>query len=92
MQVAPVQRGPEPTTDRFVVVMHGHEPRVTPGQTLAVQADKPFTGLSSFGSSFLSKFEASQCNAKLLEVGGVQVECSCPFAWKRPVSSLDPIK
>ena len=59
--------GPEPTTDRFVVVMHGHEPRVTPGQTLAVQSDKPFTGLTSFGSSFLSKFEASQCNAKLLE-------------------------
>jgi|UniRef100_A0A7S0X8V2 EH domain-containing protein 1 len=47
--------------------MHGHEPRVTPGQTLAVQSDKPFTGLSTFGSSFLSKFEASQCNAKLLE-------------------------
>ena len=30
--------GPEPTTDRFVVVMHGHEPRTTPGQTLAVQS------------------------------------------------------
>lgn len=59
--------GPEPTTDRFVVVMHGHEPRTTPGQTLAVQSDKPFTGLSAFGSSFLSKFEASQCDAKLLE-------------------------
>ena len=59
--------GPEPTTDRFVVVMHGPENRTTPGQTLAVQTDKPFTGLSAFGSSFLSKFEASQCDAKLLE-------------------------
>ena len=59
--------GPEPTTDRFVVVMHGKEPRVTPGQTLAVQTDKPFTGLSSFGSAFLSKFQASSCDAKLLE-------------------------
>ena len=59
--------GPEPTTDRFVVVMHGPEPRTTPGQTLAVQTDKPFTGLTAFGSSFLSKFEASQCDAKLLE-------------------------
>ena len=47
--------------------MHGPEPRVTPGQTLAVQTDKPFTGLTAFGSSFLSKFEASQCDAKLLE-------------------------
>ena len=59
--------GPEPTTDRFVVVMHGHENRTTPGQTLAVQSDKPYTGLTAFGSSFLSKFEASQCDAKILE-------------------------
>ena len=59
--------GPEPTTDRFVVVTHGREPRVTPGQTLAVQTDKPFTGLSNFGSAFLSKFQASSCDAKLLE-------------------------
>ena len=42
-------------------------PEPPPGQTLAVQSDKPFTGLSAFGSSFLSKFEASQCDAKLLE-------------------------
>ena len=41
-----------------VSVRVGHEPRTTPGQTLAVQSDKPFTGLTSFGSSFLSKFEA----------------------------------
>jgi len=59
--------GPEPTTDRFVVVMHGPENRTTPGQTLAVQTDKPFTGLTAFGSSFLSKFEASQCDAPLLK-------------------------
>ena len=59
--------GPEPTTDRFVVVQHGPEPRRTPGQTLAVQTDKRFTGLGAFGSSFLAKFEAAQCNAKLLE-------------------------
>ena len=59
--------GPEPTTDRFVVVQHGPETRRTPGQTLAVQTDKPFTGLGAFGSSFLAKFEAAQCDAKLLE-------------------------
>ena len=59
--------GPEPTTDRFVVVMHGHEPRITPGNTLCVNPDKPYTGLTGFGNSFLSKFEASQCDAKLLE-------------------------
>ena len=32
-----------------------------------MQTDKPFTGLSSFGSAFLSKFQASSCDAKLLE-------------------------
>ena len=59
--------GPEPTTDRFVVVCHGQDDRITPGNTLAVQPDKPYSGLSNFGSGFLSKFQASQCCAKLLE-------------------------
>ena len=34
--------GPEPTTDRFVVVMGGMEERRTPGNTLIVQPDKPY--------------------------------------------------
>lgn len=59
--------GPEPTTDRFVVVMHGLEERRTPGNTLAVQSDKPYQGLSIFGTGFLSRFEGSSCPAKLLE-------------------------
>ncbi|PSC74976.1 EH domain-containing 1-like [Micractinium conductrix] len=59
--------GPEPTTDRFVVVMHGPEERRTPGNTLVVQPDRPFTGLQQFGSGFLSKFEAAQCDNRLLE-------------------------
>lgn len=59
--------GPEPTTDRFVVVMHGPEDRRTPGNTLVVQTDKPFTGLSQFGNGFLSKFEAATCENRLLE-------------------------
>ena len=42
--------GPEPTTDRFVVVHHGLEERRTPGNTLAVQPDKPYQGLSGFGT------------------------------------------
>jgi EH domain-containing protein 1 len=42
--------GPEPTTDRFVVVCHGQDDRITPGNTLAVQPDKPYAGLSHFGS------------------------------------------
>nr|KJB13767.1 hypothetical protein B456_002G093200 [Gossypium raimondii] len=43
--------GPEPTTDRFVVVM----------------ADMPFSGLTTFGTAFLSKFECSQMPHPLLE-------------------------
>jgi hypothetical protein len=31
---------------RFVVVMHGPDERRTPGNTLVVQPDKPFTGLA----------------------------------------------
>jgi len=59
--------GPEPTTDRFVVVMGGVEERRTPGNTLVVQTDKPFTGLTKFGTSFLSKFECAQCDSDLLQ-------------------------
>ncbi|KAL1556249.1 EH domain-containing protein 1 [Salvia divinorum] len=59
--------GPEPTTDRFVVVMNGPDERSIPGNTVAVQADMPFGGLTSFGTSFLSKFECSQMPHPLLE-------------------------
>ena len=59
--------GPEPTTDRFVVVHHGLEERRTPGNTLAVQPDKPFQGLTVFGSAFLGRLEGAQCPNDLLE-------------------------
>ncbi|KAL7143131.1 hypothetical protein ABFS83_08G170300 [Erythranthe nasuta] len=59
--------GPEPTTDRFVVVMNGPDERSVPGNTVAVQADMPFNGLTTFGTAFLSKFECSQMPHPLLE-------------------------
>ncbi|KAF6173214.1 hypothetical protein GIB67_026909 [Kingdonia uniflora] len=59
--------GPEPTTDRFVVVMSGPDGRSIPGNTIAVQADMPFSGLTTFGTAFLSKFECSQMPHQLLE-------------------------
>ncbi|CAA6670027.1 unnamed protein product [Spirodela intermedia] len=59
--------GPEPTTDRFVVVMSGADGRSVPGNTIAVQADMPFSGLTTFGTAFLSKFECSQMPHPLLE-------------------------
>ncbi|XAR67417.1 hypothetical protein NMG60_11002173 [Bertholletia excelsa] len=59
--------GPEPTTDRFVVLMNGPDERSIPGNTIAVQADMPFSGLTNFGTAFLSKFECSQMPHPLLE-------------------------
>ncbi|KAL5771879.1 hypothetical protein ACOSP7_011489 [Xanthoceras sorbifolium] len=59
--------GPEPTTDRFVVVMSGPDERSIPGNTIAVHADMPFSGLTTFGGAFLSKFECSQMPHPLLD-------------------------
>ena len=59
--------GPEPTTDRFMAIMHGPTNSVIPGNTLAVQADKPFTALSKFGNDFLNKFNGAYCNLPILE-------------------------
>ncbi|KAK4259077.1 hypothetical protein QN277_005450 [Acacia crassicarpa] len=59
--------GPEPTTDRFVVVMSGPDERSIPGNTVAVDADMPFSGLTTFGGSFLSKFQCSQLPHPLLD-------------------------
>lgn len=57
----------EPTTDRFVAIMHGDEERRTPGNAVAVSGDKPFRGLSQYGTGFLSRFECAQCPAPILE-------------------------
>lgn len=59
--------GPEPTTDRFVVVMSGPDERSIPGNTIAVNPEMPFGGLTSFGGAFLSKFECSQMPHPLLD-------------------------
>ncbi|KAI7830550.1 P-loop containing nucleoside triphosphate hydrolase protein [Gamsiella multidivaricata] len=59
--------GVEPTTDRFVAVMNGSEPRVIPGNAAAVSADLPFRGLDRFGQAFLTRFQVSQCPNTLLE-------------------------
>ena len=59
--------GPEPTTDKFVAIMHGESDRIIPGNAAAVQGDLPFSGLSNFGASFLSKFNVSCSTAPLSE-------------------------
>ncbi len=59
--------GPEPTTDRFVVVSHSHIPKTSPGNALAVSADKPYGGLTKFGQKFLNKFAGAEMPSSLLE-------------------------
>ncbi|KAL2944825.1 EH domain-containing protein 1 [Bienertia sinuspersici] len=59
--------GPEPTTDRFIVIMSGPDERRIPGNTITVQEDMPYKGLTVFGSAFLSKFECAQMPHPLLE-------------------------
>ena len=49
--------GVEPTTDRFVAVMHGTEDRITPGNAAAVNQELPFQGLNRFGQALLSRFQ-----------------------------------
>jgi len=64
----PGQRiGPEPTTDRFTVLLNGPEERTIPGNALSVHPDLPFRGLERFGVSFLSKFEGSQLPSSVLK-------------------------
>ncbi|KAJ4837528.1 EH domain-containing protein 1 [Turnera subulata] len=49
------------------VIQSGTDERSIPGNTVAVQADMPFNGLTTFGTAFLSKFECSQMPHPLLE-------------------------
>ncbi|KAJ2752599.1 hypothetical protein GGI19_003717 [Coemansia pectinata] len=58
--------GIEPTTDRFVAIMNGPEPKVIPGHAAAVSGDLPFSGLTKFGTKFLSRFQVAQLNNPLL--------------------------
>ena len=47
--------------------MKGESERILPGNAATVQADLPFSGLSHFGTSFLSKFNVSFTNSPLCE-------------------------
>lgn len=44
----------------WVIMQSGTDERSIPGNTVAVQADMPFSGLTTFGTAFLSKFQCSQ--------------------------------
>ncbi|KAJ1657744.1 hypothetical protein IWQ61_002911 [Dispira simplex] len=58
--------GIEPTTDRFIAITEGPEPKVIPGHAAAVAGGLPFHGLQKFGNNFLSRFQVSQMPHPLL--------------------------
>ncbi|KAL3873049.1 hypothetical protein ACJMK2_036210 [Sinanodonta woodiana] len=59
--------GPEPTTDRFIVIMDGEQDGVIPGNALVVDPKKQFRPLSKFGNAFLNRFQCSTVRNKVLE-------------------------
>ena len=58
--------GPEPTTDRFICVMHDNKEGVTPGNVLVMDPTKPFRALSKYGNAFLNRFQCSALNNPVL--------------------------
>ncbi|XP_074651932.1 EH domain-containing protein 3-like [Tubulanus polymorphus] len=62
-----IRIGPEPTTDRFIAVMHNDTEGVVPGNALVVDPKKQFKPLESFGNAFLNRFQCSQLPNAVLE-------------------------
>eukprot|EP01061_Rhynchopus_euleeides_P009971 TRINITY_DN19295_c0_g1_i1.p1 TRINITY_DN19295_c0_g1~~TRINITY_DN19295_c0_g1_i1.p1 ORF type:complete len:567 (+),score=248.34 TRINITY_DN19295_c0_g1_i1:57-1757(+) len=58
--------GPQPTTDKFTVVLHGDQPQQIGGRVLAAQQDLPFRGLNAFGDQFLEHLDGYQINHDIL--------------------------
>lgn len=59
--------GPEPTTDRFIVIMDGKEDAVIPGNALVADPTKQFRPLSVYGNSFLNRFQCSHVDSPILK-------------------------
>lgn len=58
--------GPEPTTDRFIAVMHAQQEGIIPGHAVVVDPSKPFMSLGKFGSAFLQRFQISYKDTPVL--------------------------
>ena len=59
--------GPEPTTDKWNVVMRGQDNGTIPGNALAVDPKLQFRPLAKFGTAFLNRLQCSKVDAKVLE-------------------------
>ena len=58
--------GPEPTTDRFTVILHGKEKKVISGNSLVMHKQLPFRALQKFGNAFLSRLQCSIVDSNML--------------------------
>lgn len=58
---------PQPSTDKFMAVVHGDEEKVINGDAATCLPKLPYSGLSRFGSSFLSKFQVLVEDAEILK-------------------------
>ena len=59
--------GPEPTTDKFIAVMHGDQDGIVPGNALVVDPSKQFHPLTKYGNAFLNRFQCSNTNSDVLK-------------------------
>lgn len=62
-----IRIGPEPTTDRFICVMHEDKEGVIPGNALVVDPKRQFRPLSKYGNAFLNRFQCSTVNSPVLQ-------------------------
>jgi len=57
----------EPSTDKFHAITAGRVERTIPGNAAAVDAARPFTGLTKFGTAFLNRFEVAELPSPILD-------------------------
>ncbi|XP_001945062.1 EH domain-containing protein 3 [Acyrthosiphon pisum] len=62
-----IRIGPEPTTDKFMVIMGGDNEQSIPGNALVADPSKQFCDLSRFGNKFLKKLSCGIVNTPLLK-------------------------
>ena len=58
--------GPEPTTDKFTIILHGKERKVITGNSLVMHKKLPFRSLQKFGNTFLSRLQCSLVDSNML--------------------------
>ncbi|CAD5119893.1 DgyrCDS8474 [Dimorphilus gyrociliatus] len=59
--------GPEPTTDKFIILTGGSQKSIIPGNALVVDTSKQFRQLSKFGNHFLTRLQCSILENKVLD-------------------------